>query len=214
MAAFRRAVELGADGVELDVHATVDGALVVRHDATTPAGVLTEMRAADIRAALPGVPSLSEALDACSGVLVNVEIKSGRDGGGDAGRRAGDLLVSLLDARRGVDRVLVSSFDLRAVDHVRSVAPAVPTALLTSGQDPLDALLTAESHGHQALHPDVRSVAGARAGALTSRARERGVAVNVWTVNDAAEITRLAAAGVDAVITDVPDVALHALGRR
>jgi glycerophosphoryl diester phosphodiesterase len=214
LAAFRRAVELGADGVELDVHPTVDGVLVVRHDAVTPAGELSRMRAADVRAALPGVPTIAEALDACTGVIVNVEIKSPRaDPRAEAGLGAAELLVELLDRRGRADRVLVSSFALTVVDRVRSLAPHVPTALLTFGSDPLDALLIVESHGHRALHPDVGSLAGGRAGALTTRARERGVAVNVWTVNDAAEIARLAAAGVDAVITDVPGVALRALGR-
>ena len=47
----------------------------------------------------------------------------------------------------------------------------------------------------------------------TARAHERGLEVNVWTVNEPAELARLAAAGVDALITDVPDVALQALGR-
>ena len=53
LAAFARAVELGADGVELDIHRTRDGALVVRHDAATPAGVLAEMTLAEVRAAPP-----------------------------------------------------------------------------------------------------------------------------------------------------------------
>jgi glycerophosphoryl diester phosphodiesterase len=49
LAAFERAVELGADGVELDIHRTADGALVVRHDAATPFGLLAEMTAAEVR---------------------------------------------------------------------------------------------------------------------------------------------------------------------
>jgi glycerophosphoryl diester phosphodiesterase len=212
--AFARAVELGADGVELDVHRSADGALMVRHDAATPGGVLAELTLAEIRSALPDVPTLEEALDVCAGLLVNVEIKnSPREGDWDPSDRAAELLVELLARRDGRDRVLVSSFNLPSVDRVRSLAPHVPTALLTSGTDPLEALLIAEAHGHAALHPDRRSVAGVAAGAVATRAHERGLEVNVWTVNDPDELARLAAAGVDALITDVPDVALTALGR-
>ena len=212
--AFARAVELGADGVELDIHRTSDGALVVRHDADTPAGILAEMSLAEIRAALPEVPTLGETLDVCSDLLVNVEIKnSPRDGDWDPSDQAAELLVELLAAREGRDRVLVSSFNLASIDRVRSIAPQVPTALLTWAKDPLEALLIAESHGHRALHPDLLSVAGTSAGAAATRAHELALEVNVWTVNDPAELARLAAAGIDALITDVPDVALQALGR-
>ncbi len=189
--AFERAVELGADGVELDIHRTADGALLVRHDAATPVGTLAEMTLAEARAALPEVPTLEEALDVCVGLLVNVEIKNmPGEGDWDPGDRAAELLVELLDRRAGRDRVLVSSFNLPSVDRVRSLAPHVPTALLTFGTDPLEALLIAESHGHGALHPDRRSVAGALAGTVATRAHERALRVNVWTVNDPAELAR------------------------
>jgi glycerophosphoryl diester phosphodiesterase len=212
--AFRRAAELGADGVELDVHRTADGALVVHHDATSDAGVLAEMTLPEIRAALPDVPTLDEALDACDGLLVNVEVKNlPTDADWDPSYRVAELVVEVLARRGGHDRVLVSSFDLGSIDHVRALGAAAPTAWLTWQTDPLEGLLVAESHGHRALHPDVLSVAGARAGAAAARAHERGIEVNVWTVNDPDELARLAAAGMDALITDVPDVALRALGR-
>ena len=214
LAAFRRAVELGADGVELDVHRTADDVLVVRHDAGTPAGVLSELTSSEVCSALPDVPRLDEVLDVCAGRLVNVEIKNvPGEGDWDPTNRAASLLVELFEARDGRDGVLVSSFDLASVDRVRSLSPAVRTALLTWGTDPLEGLAIAESHGHVALHPDVRSVAGHSPGAIVARAHERGLQVNVWTVNDPGELASLAAAGVDALITDVPDVALRALGR-
>src|SRR4029077_1113864 len=106
----------------------------------------------------------------CAGLLVNVEIKNApTDRDWDPSDRAAELLVDLLTAREGRDRVLVSSFNLATIDRVRSLAPGLRTALLTYGTDPLEALLIAESHGHSALHPDLRSVAGARAGAVTAR---------------------------------------------
>jgi len=212
LAAFARAVALGADGVELDVHRTADDRLVVRHDAAGPQGLLCDLRLAEVRAALPEVPTLEEALDVCRGRLVNVEIKnSPHEGDWDPTERAAAVLVDLLAARESRDDVLVSSFNLPSIDRVRSLEPGVATALLTVGTDPLQGLLVADSHGHRALHPDVRSLAGARAGAVTMRAHELGLGVNVWTVNDPTELARLAAAGVDALITDVPDLALSVL---
>ena len=59
----------------------------------------------------------------------------------------------------------------------------------------------------------MRAVAGSIAGELVERAHAAGVRVNVWTVNDEAEIGRLGDAGVDAVVTDVPDVARRVLDR-
>src|SRR3954451_12355655 len=75
--AFEAAGALGADGVELDVHRTADGALVVHHNADARGlGVLAERPAAEIRAARPEIPTLEEALDACAGMLVNIEVKN------------------------------------------------------------------------------------------------------------------------------------------
>ena len=198
--AMVRAMDLGADGVELDVHRTADGALAVRHDADSPIGSLGDLTLAEIRSALPEVPTLAEVLDVCRGGLVNVEVK-------DPDPRAVDLLVALLEERDGADDVLVSSFHLPTVDRMHELAPAVPTGLLTFGVDPLEALATAEAHGHVAVHPDVWSLGGPVLDAVTHRARERGLRVNVWTVNDPDELRRLEAAGVDAVITD--DSALY-----
>ena len=75
--AFIAAGALGADGVELDVHRTADGALVVHHDAAARGlGVLAERPAAEIRTARPEIPTLEEALEACTGMLVNIEVKN------------------------------------------------------------------------------------------------------------------------------------------
>lgn len=203
VAAMARAVELGADGVELDVHRSADGQLVVRHDAATPVGALGDLTFAEIRGALADVPSLAEVLDVGRGRLVNVEVK-------DPDPRAADAVVELLGRRRGADDVLVSSFDLSTVDRVHEAAPHVPSGLLSFGIDVFEALATAEAHGHQALHPDVWTLLQADVAALTGQAHDRGMRVNVWTVNDADDLRRLRDAGVDAVITD--DAGLYRFG--
>jgi glycerophosphoryl diester phosphodiesterase len=205
--AMREALARGADGVELDVHRSADGALVVHHDAHTPLGPVGELSVAALRAGLPEVPLLAEVLDLCRGTLVNVEIK-----GSDP--RAADAAVALLGARSAgsADDVLVSSFDLTILDRVRSLDPSLPTGFLTIGLDPHTALLLAYERGHRAVHPDVASVLRSDAAAFVERAHDLGVRVNVWTVNRAADVEQLRDGGVDGVITDDPD--LYRFGRR
>jgi glycerophosphoryl diester phosphodiesterase len=212
--AFVAASALGADGVELDVHRTSDGGLVVHHDATARGlGVLAERTEAEIRAALPEIPTLDEALEACTGMLVNVEVKNlPGDDDYDPAEGVAAGVVELLTRRRGRDDVLISSFNLESVDRVRELDASLATGFLTLvGMDPVDAVEVAHAHGHGAVHPDVRALVGDAAAATVARAHELGMTVNVWTVNDEGEMRRLAAAGVDAVITDVPDVARRVL---
>jgi glycerophosphoryl diester phosphodiesterase len=214
LAAFRRALELGADGVELDVHATADAGLVVHHDPVAPGvGRLAERTTAEIRAADPRIPVLGEALDVCRGRTVNVEIKAfGRDTGPGTGAVTADLVVALLRERGGGDVVFVSSFDLTAVDRVRELDEAIPTALLTARTTDLAGTLAlAHDRGHRALNPRAHALAGRRAARLAERAGELGMALYAWTVNDARQVRRLAEAGVAGIITDVPDRARRAL---
>jgi glycerophosphoryl diester phosphodiesterase len=212
--AFAAAAALGADGVELDVHRTADGALVVHHDADARGvGVLAEHSLVEIRAARLDIPVLEEALDACDGMLVNIEVKNlPGDADYDPTDSAATAVVALLAERERRDDALVSSFNLASADRVRALDEWIPTALLTLvGLDPVDGVEVAHAHGHGAVHPDVRSLVRGAADATVARAHELGLAVNVWTVNGEDEMRRLAAAGVDALITDVPDVALRVL---
>ncbi len=214
--AFALALSQGADGVELDVHRTVDGGLVVHHDADAPGvGVLATRTLADIRAARSEIPTLDEVLDACAGALVNVEIKNlPGDGDYDPEDVAAELVVGGLERRGFRDDVLVSSFNLATINRVRALNPAVATGFLTMrGFDPVDALDVCVANGHGALHPFVGMLAAGMAERVVMRARELGVRVNVWTVNDDDEIRRLATSGVDVIMTDVPVTALRALGR-
>lgn len=205
--AMREAVDRGADGVELDVHRTADGVLVVRHDAETPIGRLGELTADDLRRALPDVPTLTAVLDVCRGRLVNIEIK-------DPDPRAAEAVVDLLAARSSAspDDVLVSSFDLATIDRVRAVAPELHTGFLSFGLDPHSALAIAVEHGHGAVHPDVWTLVNVDVDTFVARAHDLRAHVNVWTVNDAAQIEQLRDAGVDAVITD--DSELYRFGAR
>ena len=212
LAAFSTALAQGAAGVELDVHRTADDGLVVHHDAEAPGlGILAERSLLEIRAARPDIPTLAEVFDGCVGALVNVEIKNQpTDTDYDANDRVAELVVELLDARDRRDDVLVSSFNLATIDRVRALEPAIPTGFL-SFLDPFEGIAVCVEHGHGALHPFFALLGPDTALPIVTRARDVDVAINVWTVNDEGEMMRLAAAGVAAIITDVPDVARRVL---
>jgi glycerophosphoryl diester phosphodiesterase len=212
--AFRRALGMGADGVELDVRRTADGALVVHHDPYVPSGdLIATTTAAALHTAHPEVPTLAEALDACAGVLVNVEIKnSPLEPGFDREERAADAVVALLDARAGRDHVIVSSFQLPTIGRVRTCSASVATGLLTVTRADVRLLDRIVERGHHAIHPGRRAMSRRRAEQIVADAHDRGLQVNVWTVNAPVTLARLAAAGVDGLITDVPDVARRTLG--
>ena len=196
--AFRLAAAMGADAVELDVRRARDGSLVVHHDPLPAAD--EELRA---------LPRLAEVLDACAGLLVNVEIKNlAGDAQFDPDMTFVDHVLAELARRGEPGRWVISSFSRATVEYCRGRSAEVATALLVRDPAAVDLGELAAS-GHAALHPAVHHVDAA----LVERCHTRGLAVNTWTCNDAARILELAALGVDGVCTDVPDVALAALGR-
>jgi glycerophosphoryl diester phosphodiesterase len=207
--AFRLARELGADGVELDVRRTADGVLVVSHDPIVEGfGLLVEHPFAALRDAVPSVPTLEEAFDELTGLVVNVEIKCfPTEPDADPERVVASGVVELVAKRDLYEPVIVSSFELDAVDRVRTLDTRIVTAWLTAGLDPATTIPIAAARGHAWLNPDRASMVGPAAKAAVAEAADHGVRLDVWTVDEPDEIAALAAAGVDAIITNVPDVA-------
>jgi glycerophosphoryl diester phosphodiesterase len=103
-----------------------------------------------------------------------------------------------------------SSFDLGALDACHAFAPEIATGWLTSGQDVAAAAKIAAEHGHAWLNPDRDAALRASSGDIAA-AHKAKLRVNAWTIDDPGEIATLAKAGVDAIITNVPDVALESL---
>ena len=120
--------------------------------------------------------------------------------------------MALLTARGelGDGRNLVSGFHLPTIDRVHELAPGLATGWLLGFVDDMAPLVDkAAEHGHVAVHPHHVFVNED----LVERAHAAGLAVNTWTCDDPERIRWLADLGVDAVITNEPDVALAALGR-
>ncbi|MBI4882779.1 MAG: glycerophosphodiester phosphodiesterase [Actinobacteria bacterium] len=200
--AFRRAAQLGADAVELDVRRTSDGVLVVHHDVRVARLALPISET--VYAELPDyVPTLGEALDACVGMWVNVEIKNDPDDPDfDESESIADETIANLVARGEDDRWLISCFRIETVDRCHAIAPAIRTAWLCSDvPDGVEDLLLGK--GHAALHPSVKHLTRSTVAACHAA----GLQVNTWTCDDPARIAQLIEWGTDGVCTNVPDVA-------
>lgn len=212
LAAFQGAIDQGADGIELDVRRTADGALALSHDDTLPDGtVVVETTFDDLPAE---IPDLAHALDVCRPLaVVNIEIKNWPDDKDfDSTELVAGEVVALLDSRAelGDGRNLISSFHLPTIDRVHDLAPGLATAwLLGMVEDVAPLIARAADRGHVAIHPHHAFVTED----LVRLAHDAGLAVNTWTCDDPERIRWLEEQGVDAVVTNVPDVALAALGR-
>ncbi len=202
--AFALARELGADWVELDVRRTADGALVVHHDAELVDGrTIVELRRSELP---PSVCELHEALAACDGMSINIEIKNWpADPDFDETEAVARAVVALVSELGLRDRVLISCFHYPTIQLVRELDPAIPTAFLhlLIDRDWDDLAADVASAGHVALHPWDYLVDDA----LVAAAKRHGLEVNVWTVDDPERMAQLVAMGVDGLCTNVPDVA-------
>ena len=214
IAAFRLALAQGADGVELDAWCCAGGEVVVAHDEDTartageslriPDSPLAALRALDVGAmkgdAFRGerIPLLEEALDAVPRGIVNVELKS--RGGRDL--RLAQAAARVIARAGAAPRVIASSFDWRLLLAFRLAAPDVPVGLLFDGERAWRARtwVATRLFAPAAVHPDRALVTGARLRAWTAR----GLAVNVWTVDDPADAAWLSRDGATALVTNVP----------
>lgn len=208
--AFRVARELGSHGVELDVRRCASGELVVHHNPTLADGrALLEVAKSDLPV---HVPTLDEALDACAGMWVNVEIKNdASEPDFDPTDSIAERVVDCLVRRGEDDRWLISSFRRETVDACSRLVPSIATAWLTVAiDDPESTAASLVASGHAAVHPWVDL--------LTRDALEvmhaHGLAVNVWTCDDPARMAELIDWGIDGICTNVPDVALPLVAGR
>jgi len=207
LAGVLSALDAGAHGVEVDVRLTADGVLVLCHDADPRrvGGPATPIRALT-SAGLPlGVARLDEVLDAAKGrgqVVLEVKNVPGEVDFDAPRERVAHALCDLLAARGG-DDVVVSSFDWFAIDAVRTRLPGVPTAFITPIGVAAEACVAyVTDNGHAQCHPHASAVLIQPE--QVDIAHQAGLQVVCWTVDDPQDVAELAAAGVDAVITNDP----------
>jgi glycerophosphoryl diester phosphodiesterase len=217
LAAFNLAAELGADGIELDVHLSEDGEAVVIHDfcldATTDGHgqvrdhSLPQLRELDAGSwfdeAFAGqrIPTLQEVVDVVGHrLLMNIELKT-------KGLRAEGLVaevVRIVEDNNLSDRTIISSFDPIALRRVRRANPTLSLGLLYSPDQIVFLRKAWPRHLVQveALHPHYSLVTSK----YVRWARGKGYRLHVWTADDPAAMQALIRHGVDIIITNRPDV--------
>lgn len=204
--AFRRAVELGADGVELDVHATADGVMVVHHDPDVPGlGAIADHDASAVaRAKLPNgetVPFLGEVLAILGDHEVWVEVKA-------LPARFDTNLLAELDAGPFPTRYGVHSFDHRIARRLGRARPTLRRGVLLSSR-PIDVIPILTAVGATTLW-QVRHFVDHE---LVAQVHGAGAAIIAWTANEEPEIERLVALGVDGICGNYPERIRTALER-
>lgn len=212
--AFQKAVEMGADGVELDVQLSKDGKLVVIHDETLQRVsdgfgyvkdyTLEELKKLDVSKPISGyrtvrIPTLEEVLELLrpTGLTINIECKTGiffYPG-------LEEKVVNLITDMHMTDRIWCSSFHHESVLKVQRLCPDIKTGFLVSDII-VDVAEYTKKHGVMALHPAIYHTQDIN---LIRNCKENGLKVHIWTVNEPEDMKRFAAEGVDAIITNYPD---------
>jgi glycerophosphoryl diester phosphodiesterase len=208
LAAFRAAGPLGADAVELDIHATADGILIVHHDETIagdhhiPHLTGRQVEELRLRNGEP-VPTLPEALDAAGlRLAVFVEVKS-------LPPRFDERLFDALAHGPNPSGYAVHSFDHRIIRRLGLERPALPRGVLSSSY-PVRPLAALQDAGAATLWQERTMVDRALAELLHAA----GMRLLVWTVDDPAEMRRLLELGVDGLCTNHPEIARQAVDGR
>ena len=207
---IRKAIELGVDQVEVDVHLTKDGEIVVIHDDTVDRttnghGYVREFTFKELRKLDAGkgeyIPTLREVLNLTMGrVILQVELK---------GEGTAEPVVRLIEEMGAENWVVVTSFHPERLKRVHELDPAIPTGLLVfkPENDPCQKALEVCA---KALHINFRHVDRR----IVEEAHQRGLRVCVWNPDTEEDMVKMVELGVDAIGSNRPDILVSLLKRR
>lgn len=221
LAAFQKAVDLGADGVELDIQLTKDDQIVVIHDETidrTSDGkgwvkdyTLEELRAFNYNRTKPeykhaDIPTMREVFELLkpTGFFINIEIKTGVV----FYEKIEEKILALTKEMGMEDRVCYSSFNHYTVTRIHELKPDAEVGFLYA-DGPIDMPSYGVKHGVNALHPALYNL---QYDGFVKECKEKGLKLNVWTVNERPYMEMCCQYGVDAIITNYPDIAKEVVG--
>jgi glycerophosphoryl diester phosphodiesterase len=212
--AFELAMQQGAHGIELDVHRSKDGHVVIVHDftidhTTNGTGLVVEKTLAELKALDAGswfgetfkgvqIPTLDEVFALVGKrMIVNVEIKSMDIEISDGVEQ---VVAECIQRYAMQDHVIVSSFNPYTLIRFREVMPNIAIGFLYEKEVGIDSHAVMQGHVYQAYHPYYKDITPE----MVKHEHQAGRFINTWTVNDIQEAVKLRSWGVDAVITDDP----------
>lgn len=221
LAAFQKAVDLDADGVELDIQLTKDDQIVVIHDEMidrTSDGkgwvkdyTLEELRAFNYNRTKPeykhaDIPTMREVFELLkpTGLFINIEIKTGVV----FYEKIEEKILALAKEMGMEDRVCYSSFNHYTVTRIHELKPDAEVGFLYA-DGPIDMPSYGVKHGVNALHPALYNL---QYDGFVKECKEKGLKLNVWTVNERPYMEMCCQYGVDAIITNYPDIAKEVVG--
>lgn len=221
LAAFQKAVDLGADGVELDIQLTKDDQIVVIHDEMidrTSDGkgwvkdyTLEELRAFNYNRTKPeykhaDIPTMREVFELLkpTGLFINIEIKTGVV----FYEKIEEKILALTKEMGMEDRVCYSSFNHYTVTRIHELKPDAEVGFLYA-DGPIDMPSYGVKHGVNALHPALYNL---QYDGFVKECKEKGLKLNVWTVNERPYMEMCCQYGVDVIITNYPDIAKEVVG--
>ncbi|WP_103998765.1 glycerophosphodiester phosphodiesterase [Flavobacterium urumqiense] len=203
---FQKALNMQVDGIELDVHLSADGELMVIHDetidrTTNGKGFVNKLSLRELKTFQIDdkhqIPMLKEVFDLVNqDCFINIELKS---------YDAAEKVVSLIEkyvTKKGwkYDRFLVSSFDWNALQQVRFLNEEIPIGILTETDLDL-ALAFAKFIQAKSIHPYFHLLTKEN----TAKIQEKGIQVYPWTINEIEDIQKIIAFNVNGIITDFPN---------
>lgn len=220
ISAFQKAIEMGADGIELDVQLTKDRQLVVIHDeridrVSDGSGLvadytLEELRQFNYNKTHPecghaDIPTLEEVLDLMkpTGMMINIELKTGIHFYEGIER----MTYELVEAKGMHNQVIYSSFNHNSVMEMRRLDATVKTGFLDNDEI-YNVAAYAKNCGVTALHPNKIHL---QMPGYVEACKKEGLNVHVWTINSEEEVRTMKKLKVDAVITNYPDMAKRIL---
>ena len=217
LSAIKKAIEMKADGIEIDIQLTKDGKIVVIHDwkvdrTTTGRGFVYELDFDYIRSLDAGqwytkdfigevVPTLEEVLDILpNDMMLNIEIK-------DTARKHSNIEEKMLEVLKKYpekfDNIIVSSFHHDKIKRLQELEPKLKLALLTDSEFiEIEKYLSTNGLKSYSYHPEINLISKEDVEIL----HKNGVKVFVWTVNKEEDLAYLVKLGVDGVITNYPDI--------
>jgi glycerophosphoryl diester phosphodiesterase len=210
-AAFERAIELGADMIETDLHLSKDDVVMIHHDAQLErlgaTGEIRDYTFAELRDldAAPGqlkraaIPTLLDLLERqAPRIDFNLELKVGLTGPYEGLEKQ---VVAMLEDRGLLPRMLLSSFDDAVLKAVREASAGARIAVLVSPREPEAVIERAFAVAAEAINPHWALVTRES----VEEAHAQGLSVYPYTANEESEMRRLLDCGVDGVITNYPD---------